>query len=225
MASAATALAAMRTRRITTLRQEGPGSIRLEQPVDVVELFLRPLLLAGAAAQLVQDLAAALALELERHLVDAGVDRVAVIAVGAAQRIAIFATPFAFLDLGEVLAVARSALAHLLGHVAHALLQVVQGATLRARGLAGIAPLQRVLGLAHRTLGAAQRLGHRHAVLVELVHELAELAAQAFLLAALALAPLAVARLLAFALLSLLALLALLSLLPLLAALSLLALA
>ena len=110
---------------------------------------------------------------------------VAVVAVGAAERIAILAAPLALLDLGEVLAVARPALAHLLGHVAHALLQIVERAALRARGLARIATTQRLLGLTHRALGAAQRLGHRHAVLVELLHEVAELAAQAFLLAAL----------------------------------------
>src|SRR5260221_10730921 len=99
--------------------------IRLQQTIDVVELVLGPLL-AGAATQFVEDLAAALALELERHLVDAGVDRVAIIAVGAAERIAILAALLTFLDFGHVLAIARAALAHLLGHVAHALLQVVE---------------------------------------------------------------------------------------------------
>src|SRR4051812_12758246 len=47
--------------------------IRLEQPVDVVELFLGAGHVAGTAAQLVEDLAALLALELKRHLVDAGI--------------------------------------------------------------------------------------------------------------------------------------------------------
>jgi hypothetical protein len=117
------------------------------------------------------------------------------------------------------LAVARPAVAHLLGEVAHALLQVVERPALRARGLARVAAPQRILGVAHRALGAAERLGHRHAVLVEPVHEFAELAAQAFLLAALLLAPLAIARL-ALTLLPLLALLALLPLLTLLATLS-----
>src|SRR5689334_17056498 len=91
-----------------------PQLIRLEQPVDVVELFLRALHLAGAAAQLVEDLAALLALELERDLVDAGVDRIAEVAVRAAERILVLAAALALLDLGDVLAVARPALAHLL---------------------------------------------------------------------------------------------------------------
>src|SRR5262249_28256352 len=189
-------------------------SIRLQQAIDVVELVLGPALFAGAAAQFVEDLAAALALELERHLVDARVDRVAVVAVRAAERIAFFAAALALLDLGQILAVARSAIAHLLGEIAHALLQVVQSPALRARGIARIAAAQRVLGLPHRALGAAPRLGHRHAVLVQPVHEFAELPAQAFLLATLLLSPLAVARLLALlALLPLLAALALATLL------------
>src|SRR5260221_5753218 len=109
--------------------------IRLQQTIDVVELGLGPLL-AGAAAQLVEDLAAALALQLERHLVDAGVDRVATVAVGTTEPVAILAALLAFLDLGQVLAIARAALAHLLGHVAHARLQVVDGPTLGTRGFA-----------------------------------------------------------------------------------------
>src|SRR5260370_19785365 len=210
----------------STTTERPPMSVGLQQPVDVVELFLRPVLLAGAAAQLIQDLAAALALEFERHLVDAGVDCIAVVAVGAAERMAIWGAPFALLDLGEVLGVARPAIAHLLGHVAQALLQVVEGTAVRARGFARIATLQCFLGVGHGALGAGQRVGHLDAVLVELVHELAELTPQTLLLAALLLAPLAlaVARLLALAL-ALLSLLALLTLLPLLAALSLLALA
>src|SRR6185312_9583923 len=108
------------------------------------------------------------------------------------------------LDLGGILVVAGPAVvAHLLGHVAHALLQVVERTALGAGRLARVAAAQRLFGLAHRALGAAQRLGHRHAVLVELLHEVAELIAQALLLAALALAPLAL--LAALALLSLLA--------------------
>src|SRR5262249_1844317 len=107
------------------------------------------------------------------------------------------------------------AVAHLLGHVGHALLQIVERATLRPRRLARIAAPQRVLRLAHGALSAAQRFGHAHAVLVELVHEVAELATQAFLLAALLLAPLPTAWLLSLALLSLLALLAALPLLAL----------
>src|SRR6185437_9350595 len=128
----------------------------LQQAVDVVELFLRALLLAGAAAQLVEDLAALLALELKRHLVDAGVDRIAEIAAGAAERIAVLTTALLLLDLGDVLAVSGPTLAHLLGHVAHALLQVVECAALGAAGLARVAAAQCLLGLAHRALGAAQ---------------------------------------------------------------------
>src|SRR5258708_19989928 len=188
-------------------------SVGLQQPIDVVELFLGPLL-AGAAAQLVEDLAALLALELERDLVDAGIDRVAVIAVGAAERVAILGAPLALLDLANVLAVAGTRVAHLLGHVAHALLQIVECATLGARRLARIAATQRILGFAHRALGAAQRLRHRHAVLVQLAHEVAKLVAQALLLAALLLAPLAVARLLAARTFLTLPLLPFLSLLP-----------
>ena len=56
-----------------------------------------------------------------------------------------------------------------------------------------IATAEGLLGLAHVAFGAAERVGHRHAVLVELLHEVAELAAQAFLVAALLVAPLAVA--------------------------------
>src|SRR5262249_51376829 len=82
-------------------------------------------------------------------------------------------------------------------------------------GLARIAAAQRILGIAHRAFGAAQRLRHLHAVLIELAHEIAQLVAQALLLAALLLAPLAVT--------GLLTLLALLALLPLLPALALLA--
>src|ERR1700741_1587840 len=132
------------------------ASVGLEQTVDVVQLVLGPLL-ASAAAQLIEDLAAGLALELKRHLVDAGVDRGAVVAVGAAQRITVLAAALALLDLGDVLVVARTALAHLLGHVGHALLQVVERPTLGPRGLARIAAAQRILGLAHLALGPTQR--------------------------------------------------------------------
>ena len=146
-----------------------------------------------------------------------GVQTCALPIFGTSQRIAVLALALALLDLGEILAVARPTLAHLLGHVAHALLQVVEGTALRARRLARIAATQGFLGLAHRALGATQRFGHLHAVLVELVHELAELAAQAFLLAALLFAPLALAVAGLLALLALLALLTLLAALPLLA--------
>src|SRR6185312_1962152 len=194
-----------------SLRSGRQTSVRLQQTVDVVELFLRALLLAGAAAQLVENLAALLALQLERYPVDAVVGRRPhASGLGAAERIAILAAPLLLLDLGEVLAVAGAALAHLLGHVAHALLQVVERAALGAAGLARIAAAQRLLGLAHRALGATQRFRHLHAVLVELLHEVAELVAQMALLVALVVAPLLVAALLTLALSGLLALLTLL---------------
>src|SRR5262245_13764793 len=200
-------------------RQAGiAGSEVLQQPLDVVELELRAEGFAEAAAQLFQDAAGALHVDLARHL-DGGVVAVVAPAQRTAERIGLLLR--ARRPGAARLAVGAGALLllHHLGEALRALAHGIEGAALGIDRAVGIAVAELTLGIAHGLAGAAE-LVHlllallsvaRHlllaeAALAQLLQQLLELLAQ-LLLVLLELAEL----------LSLLPLLALLSLLPLLA--------
>src|SRR5207302_2582347 len=141
------------------------------------------------------------------------------------------APPYIYtLSLHDALPISEPLL-QLLREIPRGLLQLIERLGLRPDRLAGFAALQRAGRVAHRALGAAERIGDVAHALAEPAHQFAERTAQAFLLAGFVahlaglphLARIAVPRL-ARAALALPALLPLLSLLALLSLLSLLAL-
>ena len=132
------------------------GSIILEQPLDVIELFLRPSEVAETLAQLLDDAAGALHVDLARYL-----DREVVAIVMAAQwpakrvgvligaRLAKPADPAGPLALPHLLL-------HRLRQRLRALAQGVERAALRVNGVVGVALAEIACGVAHRLAGAAK---------------------------------------------------------------------
>src|SRR3954454_3597312 len=135
----------------------GKRSIVLQQPLDVVELELRAGGVAEAAAQLFEDAADALHVDLAGDFHGEVVAEVAA-AQRPAQRIAIAAA--ALLTAGAVagaivLAVAVAGL-HLLRQVLRALAQRFQCLALRIHRAFRIALAEPAVGVAHRGVGVSQ---------------------------------------------------------------------
>src|SRR5207245_2132893 len=101
-------------------------------------------------------------------------DPAALIAVGCADLVIAGIAP-AFAE----------ALPQLLGEVARRLLQLIERLGLRPDRLARLAALQGAGGVAHRPLGAAERVGNIAHALAKPAHHLAELVPQILLLASL----------------------------------------
>src|SRR5258706_12733540 len=117
-------------------------SKRLQQPVQIIALLLRPVHLGGAAAQLFQNLPCAGQIGGTRNL-DAGI----------AQRRG--AAPQRVLAPTRLLA---RALLSLVGQCLGALAQGIQGLVLGTAGIGEVLLAQRALGIAHRLAGFAQLL-------------------------------------------------------------------
>src|SRR5690606_11813944 len=123
-------------------------STHLEQAFEVVAFELRAERVAEAAANLFQDLAGALHVDLVRHLhgiAEIGSRRGA----GASQRVAVGALPAAAFLAAAVLAL------HGLHHLLH---HVLRAAPQRFQRLALLADRAFALALAERAFGAAHRL-------------------------------------------------------------------
>src|SRR6185437_13526076 len=196
-------------RRSEDARPPAFRSELLQQPVDIVELRLRPVAIGAAAAEFVLDRAGALALHLLRHphrvaLVGAGgalaelpAERVALVAapVLPGQRALRRAVPVAppvlqahagvAVRVAAIVALAGLAgaelLGHLLAHLAAALLQRLDRPLLGLPGGAVLPLAQRLPGVAHRLVGLAEALRHLAGEIAELLHELAKRPAQRLL--------------------------------------------
>src|SRR5262245_26165633 len=178
-------------------RQAGiAGSEVLQQPLDVVELELRPEGFAEPAAQLFQDAAGALHVDLARHL-DGGVVAVVAPAQRPSERIGLLLR--ARRPGAARLAVGAGALL-LLHHLRQALCALAHGverAALGIDGAVGIAVAELTFGIAHGLAGAAELIHlllalltllavARHlllaeAALAQLLQQLLELLAQRLL--------------------------------------------
>src|ERR1043166_5805617 len=131
----------------------------LQQPLDVVELELRTEAFAEAAAQLFEDAARALHVDLARHL-DGGVVAVVAPAQGTAERVGVLVGA----RLAGAAGLARTGthlLLHHLGEPLGALAHGIDRAPLRVDGAVRVAFAERPFGLSHRLAGAAElvRLG------------------------------------------------------------------
>jgi len=130
--------------------------IILQEPLDVVELLLRTQHVAEAAAQLLDDAACALDVDLARHL-----HRVVVAVFAPAQRTAKRIGVLLRARLAEPAAAAGTGtLSHLLLHrlrqTLRALAQGIERAPLRVDGAVGVALAETALRLAHGFSGAAE---------------------------------------------------------------------
>ena len=130
--------------------------IILQEPLDVVELLLRAQHVAEAAAQLLDDAACALGVDLARHL-----HRVVVAVFAPAQRTAKRIGVLVRARLAEPAAAAGTGtLSHLLLHrlrqTLRALAQGIERAPLRVDGAVGVALAETALRLAHGFSGAAE---------------------------------------------------------------------
>ena len=134
--------------------RDGGGQTHPSTSQQTVDVKFEPDvgLLAGVAAQLVEDLAAAL---VSVRPLYAGVDRVAVVAVGAAEQVAILAAPLALLDLARSWPLPGRALPRPCRPCPSCRLS---SARRWARDASRGSP-RRILGFAHVALGAAQRPG------------------------------------------------------------------
>src|SRR5690349_18786338 len=133
-------------------------SIIFQQPLDVIELKLRAEALAEALAQLLENAAGPLHVDLSRHL-DGGV----VAVVAPTQRTAEWVGILVGACLTGAPRVARThALSHLLlhrlRHALRALAHRLERAALRIHRAVGITLAERALGVAHRLAGATERI-------------------------------------------------------------------
>src|SRR5579859_1188953 len=175
-----------RSMLITITVNAGRDSKPPQQALDVIELDHWAGTITGATAQLVEDLA--------RFLQDAGVRDLHVALVEevvtrqrTAERVAIaHARIFLAVAVGVVtlrLPAVLHLVAELLGKFPRALLQLIERIALRTDRRAGVAPLQRAGRVAHRPLGAAERVRDIARARAEVAHDLAKRAPQVLLLA------------------------------------------
>src|SRR5215470_11923477 len=126
----------------------------LQQPLDVVELELRAEALAEAAAQLLENAACALHVDLARHL-DGGVVAVVAAAQRPAERVGILVG--ARLPGAAGLTGARALLLlHHLGEALRALAHGIERTPLGIHRAVRIAFAQRAFGVAHGFAGATE---------------------------------------------------------------------
>ncbi|OKO73931.1 hypothetical protein AC629_36005 [Bradyrhizobium sp. NAS80.1] len=136
-------------------KRRSPHKI-LQQSLDIVELDLRARGIAEAAAQLFEDAADALGVDLSGDL-----DRVVVAELAAVkrptERIGLIAAALLAAGpiAGTILPVAI-ALLHRLGHLLCALAQGLESFPLRVHGTVRIALAELRTGIAHRTIGGVQ---------------------------------------------------------------------
>src|SRR4051794_38627446 len=158
----------------------------LQQPLDVIELDLRARAVPQAAAELLEDAADALGVDLAGDL-----DRVVVAQIAAVkratERIGLIAA--ALLAAGPVAGTiplpVAIALLHRLGHLLRTLAQGVERLALRVHGAIRIAVAELRAGIAHGAVGGVQT-----AVVITVVAVLIAILAGLSLLALLALLPL-----------------------------------
>src|SRR5258708_33088928 len=183
-------LPALRARQLPPRLRGVSGLEPPQQAIDVVALDLWPRGVAGAPAQLVQDLLRALDAEAvdvgAAHAQPAvGIGSLGAVAGGAAERIALGVGHRAVGQVAEAAGTPEGA-GHLIHHVLGRLLQGVEGLGLRAHGVAGRAAAERLGGIPHRPVGTPERLRHV-ALVAELTHHVAQHAPERVLLAGIAL--------------------------------------
>src|SRR5579884_1767329 len=138
-----------------SLRSSGlQGSIILQQPLDVIELFLRPADLAIPLAQFLDDAASALHVDLARHF-DVVVVAVFAAAQRPAQRIGILVGALAA-EAAEPTGALPHLLLHGLRQRLRALAQLFERAALGVDRTFGVVVAEIAFGLAHGVAGAAE---------------------------------------------------------------------
>src|SRR5580658_8160074 len=131
-------------------------SIILQQPLDVIELFLRAGEVAEALAQFLDDAARPLHVDLAGDF-DGGVVAVIAPAQRPAERIgALVGARHAEPAAAAAAGVLPHLLLHALRQTLRALAQTIERAALRVDGIVGIALTELAFGLAHRIAGAAE---------------------------------------------------------------------
>src|SRR5262245_108670 len=134
-------------------RRRGASKI-LQQPLDIVEFELRAEAFAEAAAQLLENAARALHVDLARHL-DGGVVPVVAPAQRAAERIGVLLRP-RLAGTAGLAGAGPHLLLHHLRQPLRALAHGVERAALGIDGALGIAVAERAFGVAHGLAGAAE---------------------------------------------------------------------
>ena len=189
----------------------------LQQPLEILELDLRPGWVAGAAAEFVEDTAGALQFAFRRDLDRAVVVCETLIVAVAVQRVGtVLAIALTLsIGVGRGSTIGLLALTHFFANGLSPLLQGLQRVALGADRVARLLLAQSLARILHRALRLSKRLRDVAETVAKLAHELAQLLAQLTLhagqlfgghgLAVLTLTLLSLALLTALALLSLLA--------------------
>src|SRR5438445_9967899 len=163
----------------------GSSSEPFQQALDVIELDLRAEPLAGAAAQLVQDLPG----PLQRiQIWDLHIPLVVgtVVRHRPTERITLDRIPWCAVGGSDLVVAgidATQAALHLLSELTRRLLQLVERLGLGRNCFAGLLPSQRLGRIAHRALGPSQRVRYVAEPVAESTHHVAEHAPQPLLLA------------------------------------------
>jgi hypothetical protein len=160
---------------LTPAGEERPASEPTKQAVDVVQLQRRAPMLAAPPAQLVEDAPGSPDLHLVGNL-DPLQGLQAAVAGFAAERVAAHSRLAA--DLSHPAPRHGAHLLHEpLGHGLHALLELIDGPSLRSDGVPRLARIERVARVAHGLLGPAERTGNVAQRFGQAAHHLAQRAA------------------------------------------------